>query len=101
MVVFSEETSRVILMALLKSAVVIVWLRKASWYPFLKNTDSAIDAVFTLEEMKQTMSRSGLISPDKDEICYIMLNHLFGIYETPIDYSYQKTRAESIKLSEL
>lgn len=47
------------------------------------------------------MARFGLISPGKDEICYIMLKHLFDIYETLIDYSYQKTREGSIKLSEL
>ena len=39
-------------------------------------TNSALDAPFTLEEMKRAIIKSGLTSPGKDEICYVMLKHL-------------------------
>ncbi|XP_044220816.1 uncharacterized protein LOC122991683 isoform X2 [Thunnus albacares] len=41
-----------------------------------ENTNSAMDAPFTLEERKRAITKSGLTSPGKDEICYVMLKHL-------------------------
>ena len=40
------------------------------------NTDCAMDAPFTLGEMRRALARSGLTSPGGDEICYTMLKHL-------------------------
>ncbi len=41
-----------------------------------EDVNSTMDAPFTLEEIKRAILRSGLTSPGKDEICYIMLKHL-------------------------
>lgn len=39
----------------------------------------AITSPFKLEEMKWSICKSGLTAPGKDQICYIMLEHLSDI----------------------
>ena len=41
-----------------------------------EENNNTMDDPFTIEEMKRAIMRSGLTSPGKDEICYVMLKHL-------------------------
>lgn len=41
-----------------------------------ESTGDAMDALFTIQEMRRAIAKSGLTSPGKDQVCYIMLKHL-------------------------
>lgn len=41
-----------------------------------EEVEDAINGPFTLEELKQALSKSGLTAPGKDQICHVMLKQL-------------------------
>lgn len=54
----------------------------------------AINASFTLEEIKRALRKSGLTAPDKDRICYVMLYHLSDLALEVILHLYNKVWQE-------
>ena len=41
-----------------------------------EDVNDALDAPFTMADMKTAIGKAGLTSPGKDEVCYVILAHL-------------------------
>lgn len=55
-----------------------------------EESDDAINAPFTLEELKRSICKSGLTAPEKDKICYTMLDHMSDVALEVILHLYNK-----------
>ncbi|XDV52299.1 hypothetical protein PO909_021042 [Leuciscus waleckii] len=55
-----------------------------------EDSNSVMDAQITMEEMRRAIKKSGLTSPGKDDICYVMIEHLGVLASTKLLGFYNK-----------
>jgi len=55
-----------------------------------EDSNSIMDAPITMEDMRRAIKGSGLTSPGKDDICYVMIEHLGVLTSTKLLGFYNK-----------